>query len=152
MTTNYSETLDPPTRAEHSSSGPQVNLFSRCGAVRAVLRGIGGRARAFVAPAAGAPEKIEVDARGVRIGSDSIEVTNRIADLGVQTGGHRSAEAALWVDDADAVYARALQVGATARRAPMVGSGGRLRVAWVLDPEGHLVKILPKRTGTPVGA
>jgi uncharacterized glyoxalase superfamily protein PhnB len=101
----------------------------------------------FVSPDAAAPEKIEVEAAGVRIGFDSVRAANRIADLGVAAGGARSAEVALWVADVDALYERALKAGGTSVRPPMDAPDGRLRYAWLLDPEGHQVRLLQKRNG-----
>lgn len=123
----------------------QVNFFcsdvERCAAFFEQL----GMPRVFVSPASGAPEKIEVDAAGVRIGFDSVEAANRIAGLGVVAGGPRSAEVALWVHDVDVVHERALRAGGRSVRPPMDSPDGRLRYAWVLSPEDHQVKLLQKR-------
>ena len=150
MTTDHSETHDATDQSQAKVVWAQVNLFCRDVELCAQFFEALGLPRAFIFPKTGTPEKIEVDAGGVRIGFDSIEAANRIADLGVQSGGQRSAEVALWVDDVDTMYARALQAGATAHREPMIGSAGRLRYAWVLDPEEHLVKILQEVTDAPV--
>ena len=123
----------------------QVNFF--CADVEksaAFFEALGMR-RAFVAPSTGKPVKIEVEVDGLRIGFDDIAVANDIADLGVEPVSVRSAEVALWVSDVDAIYARALEAGGQALRPPMDGPDGRLRYAWVLDPEGHQVKLLKKR-------
>jgi catechol 2,3-dioxygenase-like lactoylglutathione lyase family enzyme len=125
-------------------AGAQVNLFcddiERCAGFFEQL----GMPRVFVSPDAAAPEKIEVDAAGVRIGFDSVEAANRIAGLGVASGAARSAEVALWVRDVDALYERALRAGGEPVRPPMDGPDGRLRYAWVLGPEGHQVRLLQK--------
>jgi catechol 2,3-dioxygenase-like lactoylglutathione lyase family enzyme len=125
-------------------AGAQVNLFcadvERCAAFFEAL----GMPRVFVSPDAAAPDKIEVDAAGFRIGFDSVRAANRIADLGVEAGGARSAEVALWVRDVDALYERGLRAGGTSVRAPMDAPDGRLRYAWLLDPEGHQVRLLQK--------
>lgn len=119
----------------------QVNLFcedvERC----AQFFEAPGMPRAFTSPGTGAREKIEVDAGGFRIGFDSVEAANRIADLGATAGGPRSTDVALWVHDADGLYERALQMGGTSLRAPMNGPAG-LRYAWILDPEGHQIRLL----------
>ncbi|MFC0507811.1 VOC family protein [Micromonospora costi] len=128
-------------------AGAQINLFcedvERCASFFEEL----GMPRVFVSPDPAAPEKIEVDAAGVRIGFDSVQAANRIAGLGVAAGGARSAEVALWVRDVDALYERALRAGGSSVRAPMDAPDGRLRYAWVLDPEGHQIRLLQKRHG-----
>lgn len=123
-------------------SGVQVNLFcvdvEQCARFFEAL----GMVRAFVAPPRGEPSKIEVEAAGVRIGFDAIPVANTIAELGVEASDGRSTEVALWVDDVDDLYDRALAAGGQRLRPPMDSPDGRLRYAWVLDPEGHQVRLL----------
>ncbi len=132
---------------ESDVAGAQVNFFcedvERCARFFEAL----GMPRVFVSPKAEAPEKIEVDAAGLRIGFDSIRAANRIAGLGVAASETRSAEVALWVGDVDALYERALRAGGSSVRPPMDSPDGRLRYAWVLGPEGHQVRLLQKRAG-----
>ncbi|MEL7974503.1 VOC family protein [Isoptericola sp. F-RaC21] len=126
-------------------TGVQVNLFcsdvERCASFFEAL----GLRRAFRYPPTGTPVKIEVEGAGVRVGFDAVDVANEIADLGVAPPGGRSAEVALWVTDVDGAHDRAVAAGGRSLRAPMDGPDGRLRYAWVLDPEGHQVKVLRKR-------
>lgn len=118
----------------------QVNLFcvdpERCAAFYEAL----GMPRRFAYPPEGPADKIEVETAGVRIGFDRIEAANRIADLDVVPASGRSTEITLWVPDVDAAHARAVAAGARSLREPMTGPGGRLRWAWVTDPEGHQVR------------
>jgi len=55
----------------------------------------------------------------------------------------------LRVADVDAVYDRLLSVGATARMSPRLAPEAGVRMAFVADPEGHLIELLD-RAG-PVG-
>lgn len=129
-------------------TGVQVNLFcadvERCALFFEAL----GLRRAFRYPPTGTPAKVEVEGAGVRVGFDDVDVANDIADLGVVPPQARSAEVALWVTDVDALHARAVAAGGRSLRAPMDGPDGRLRYAWVLDPEGHQVKLLRHRRVT----
>ena len=130
---------------ELSVESVQVNLF--CADVEACARfyeALGLR-RAFVTPPTGTPTKIEVEAAGVRIGFDAVTAANEIAALDVVAPTERSAEVALWVDDVDGFYDRALGAGAGAIRPPMDSPDGRLRYAWVAGPEGHQLRFLRKR-------
>ncbi|MFD6175778.1 MULTISPECIES: VOC family protein [unclassified Isoptericola] len=126
-------------------TGVQVNLFcsdvERCALFFEAL----GMRRAFRYPPTGTPSKVEVEGAGVRVGFDALDVANEIADLGVVAPQSRSEEVAVWVTDVDALHSRAVAAGGRSLRAPMDGPDGRLRYAWVLDPEGHQVRLLQER-------
>ena len=49
-----------------------------------------------------------------------------------------------WTDDVDAAYQLALGAGATDHRAPHPFQAGRLRVAVVVDPDGHPVQFVKR--------
>ena len=55
----------------------------------------------------------------------------------------------LRVDDVDAVYDRLLVAGATDRMSPRPAPEEGVRMAFVADPEGHLIELLDRRW--PVG-
>jgi catechol 2,3-dioxygenase-like lactoylglutathione lyase family enzyme len=123
----------------------QVNLFcddvARCLAFYTRL----GLTEAFRAPSDGLVEHVEVEAAGIRLGLTSARVANELVDLGVQPGHPVAAEVAFWCDDTDALYAAALDAGATSVVGPMDSPDGRLHYAWVRDPEGHQVKFVQQR-------
>jgi catechol 2,3-dioxygenase-like lactoylglutathione lyase family enzyme len=56
------------------------------------------------------------------------------------TLGDAYGEIGFYIQDVDGAYKRAMDAGATSRAAP--GGGGGLRVAIVLDPEGHPIELL----------
>lgn len=128
--------------AEADVVSVQINFFcvdvERCASFFEAL----GMRRAFVSPQTGEPSKIEVEAASMRIGFDSIPVANGIADLGVEAAAGRSAEVALWVNDVDRMYKSAVEAGGSGLRPPMDAPDGRLRYGWVLDPEGHQIRLL----------
>jgi catechol 2,3-dioxygenase-like lactoylglutathione lyase family enzyme len=121
----------------------QVNLF--CGDVEGCLgfyRALG-LGEVFRAPAQGAVEHVEVEVAGVRIGLTSVRVANALVGLGVEPpAGGASAEVVFWCDDPDELYERALAAGGSELVAPRKSPDGRLRVAWVKDPDGHQVKFV----------
>ena len=56
------------------------------------------------------------------------------------TLGDAYGEIGFYIEDVDGAYRRAIAAGGLSRTAP--GGGGGLRVAIVLDPEGHPVELL----------
>ncbi|MBV8537839.1 MAG: VOC family protein [Alphaproteobacteria bacterium] len=56
------------------------------------------------------------------------------------TLGDAYGEIGFYIQDVDAAYKRAIDAGAVSKVAP--GGGGGLRVAIVLDPEGHAIELL----------
>jgi catechol 2,3-dioxygenase-like lactoylglutathione lyase family enzyme len=56
------------------------------------------------------------------------------------TLGDAYGEIGFYIQDVDGAYKRALDAGAVSKVAP--GGGGGLRVAIVLDPEGHPIELL----------
>ncbi len=61
------------------------------------------------------------------------------------TAGHRAC-ITLWTDDVEAAYRDALGVGARDHAAPHPFLDGRLRVAFVEDPDGHPVQLVQRVT------
>jgi catechol 2,3-dioxygenase-like lactoylglutathione lyase family enzyme len=123
----------------------QVNLF--CTDVEACLAFYNrlGLAEAFRTPASGPIDHVEVEAAGVRIGLTSAKVANALTGLGVDPASGRSTEIVLWCEDSDAFHERAVAAGATSLVPPADSPDGRLRFAWVRDPDGHQVKFVQKR-------
>ena len=56
------------------------------------------------------------------------------------TLGDAYGEIGFYIQDVDGAYRRAIDAGAVSRTPP--GGGGGLRVAIVLDPEGHAIELL----------
>ena len=66
------------------------------------------------------------------------------------TLGDAYGEIGFYLQDVDAAYKRAMDAGATPRTPP--GGGGGLRVAIVLDPEGHPIELLRRPPPPPASA
>ncbi|MCC3278927.1 VOC family protein [Arthrobacter sp. zg-Y40] len=60
------------------------------------------------------------------------------------TEGHRAC-LTLWTDDVAAAYATALNAGAKDLEGPHPFLDGRLRVAFVEDPDGHPLQFVERR-------
>jgi catechol 2,3-dioxygenase-like lactoylglutathione lyase family enzyme len=61
--------------------------------------------------------------------------------------GDAYGEIGFYLQDVDGAYKRAMDAGATSRTPP--GGGGGLRVAIVLDPEGHPIELLRRPAAPP---
>ncbi|WP_328999778.1 VOC family protein [Kribbella sp. NBC_00709] len=123
----------------------QVNLF--CADVDACLAFYTrlGLAEAFRAPATGPIQHVEVEAAGIRIGLTSAQVANELVDLGVAASSTPSTEIVFWCDDVATFYDHALAAGAAPVVPPTDSPDGRLRFAWVRDPDAHQVKLVQNR-------
>ncbi|MEP9361487.1 VOC family protein [Nocardioides sp. CN2-186] len=122
--------------------GAQVNLY--CDDVEgcaAFYRGLGCAER-FRTPATGAPVMVEVAGPGFTIGLTSAAAGNDYA-LDVAPD-RRSTELVFWCDDLEAAYARASAAGGVDAQPPVDSPDGRLRFAWLSDPEGHLLKLVQR--------
>lgn len=120
----------------------QVNLF--CADVEACLAFYTrlGLVEAFRAPADGPIQHVEVEAAGVRIGLTSAKVANELVDLGVAATTTPSTEIVLWCTDVDGFYDHAVTAGATSVVPPTDSPDGRLRFAWLRDPDAHQLKLV----------
>jgi catechol 2,3-dioxygenase-like lactoylglutathione lyase family enzyme len=120
---------------------PQVNTYVRD--VEATVRFYTeqlGFVETFRTPESGPPVHVEVRLGGLILGFADIEATKAMHGLAVDAGPKR-AEVVLWTDDVDAAYARLLAAGARSLSAPHEFIG-RLRGAWVADPDGGAVQLV----------
>ncbi|HET7037662.1 MAG TPA: VOC family protein [Thermomicrobiaceae bacterium] len=124
---------------------PQVNLYARDveTSVR-FYRELLGFAETFRTPATGRPVHVEMRLGGLVLGVADIESLRRDHGVEVAFGGPR-AEVVVWTDDVDTAYARLLTHGAPSLSPPHDFLEGRLRAAWVADPEGGPVQLVQER-------
>lgn len=123
-----------------STTDAQVNVYARDpdGLAR-FYTGLGMSER-FRFPEHGTAEHVEVGIGGMTLGLTSAAALERLTSLSADPG-RPSAEVVLWCSDVDALHAAAQALGARSVAAPRVFHG-RLRAAWVEDPEGNRVKIV----------
>ncbi|MFF4803826.1 VOC family protein [Streptomyces sp. NPDC001351] len=121
----------------------QVNLWcddvERCAAFFRRL----GMPERFRFPPDGEPHQVEVEAAGVRIGFSSARVGGAL--FGIATTPGENTEVVLWCEDVDGLYRTALEAGGKPLTSPTDSPDGRLRHAWLHDPEGHRVKLVQER-------
>lgn len=82
------------------------------------------------------PFKIELELGGFSIGLALPEPAAESHGVVPVTSGHRAC-ITLWTDDVEAAYATALEAGARDHRAPHPFLDGKLRIAFVIDPDDH---------------
>ncbi|MCC6790732.1 MAG: VOC family protein [Thermomicrobiales bacterium] len=120
---------------------PQVNLYvSDIDASIRFYAGLLGFQETFRTPETGKPVHIELTLGGLTLGLADMEAARGMHNLPAQPGPTR-AEIAVWTDDADAAYAHLIANGAGTISAPH-DFIGRLRAAWVTDPDGGPVQLV----------
>jgi predicted enzyme related to lactoylglutathione lyase len=128
-----------------SFRSPQINLYARDLPRLATFYAGLGFVETFRTPAEGAAEHVELTLNGFRLGIATVAAAR--AHHGLAPGGEgRWNEVVLWTDDVDGAVAglaaRGLRVLAPAHDF----LGGRLRAAWVADPEGNPVQVVERRS------
>jgi catechol 2,3-dioxygenase-like lactoylglutathione lyase family enzyme len=129
---------------------PQVNFYVRD--VEASVRfytELFGFKESFRTPASGSPEHVEVRLDGLILGLSANAAA--LNTHGVVTGGgNPRAGVCLWTDDVDAAYARLVERGVTSLNGPHDFLDGRLRVAWLADPDGNPIEVVTERVPVSV--
>jgi predicted enzyme related to lactoylglutathione lyase len=127
----------PPT-----VSDAQVNLYSADPEALAIFyKGLGLTER-FRFPPVGKPDQLELQIGSLTLGLTSKDAIKQLAGLDA-VAGSSGVELVLWCSSADAVYARALDLGATSLAPPRVFDA-RIVAAWFQDSEGNRVKLVSK--------
>jgi catechol 2,3-dioxygenase-like lactoylglutathione lyase family enzyme len=119
---------------------PQIVLFSRDLARTAEFYRALGFEEVFRTPSKGTPIHVDLVLDGYRIGLASEASTRDDHGLDPIVSGQRAA-VILWTEDTRAAYSRLREVGATPVKAPGPWLG-RLLIAWVEDPDGHLIQVV----------
>ncbi|GAB3779723.1 hypothetical protein GCM10027601_06470 [Nocardioides ungokensis] len=126
---------------------PQVVLFSRDLAHAADFYSALGFEEVFRTPAEGSPIHIDLALDGYRIGLASEDSTRDDHGLDPVVTGQRAA-VILWTEDTPAAYSRLQELGARPVKGPEPWLD-RLLIAWVEDPDGHLIQVVQSAEVTP---
>ena len=123
---------------------PQINLYSRDLPRALAFYADMGFVETFRTPAAGAPAHVELKLDGFTLGIATVEAARNHHGLRPEGEG-RGIEIVLWTDDTDAAV-RAL----VAKGAPVLSPAhdfldGKLRSAWVADPDGNPIQLVQRR-------
>ena len=124
---------------------PQINLY-----VAELARSVAfyerlGFAETFRTPEDGPPIHVELVLDGFTIGIADVESARRDHGLDVGTEGN-AMEIVVWTDDTDDAHGRLVALGATSMSKPHDWLDGRLRIAWVADPDGNPVQLVQRRS------
>jgi catechol 2,3-dioxygenase-like lactoylglutathione lyase family enzyme len=127
---------------------PQVNYYVRdVEASVSFYVDLLGFEETFRTPAEGTPEHVELKLGGLILGLASTESAKNTHGL-TTGGGNPRAEVCLWTDDVDKAYATLVARGVPSLSAPHDFLEGRLRAAWLSDPDGNPVEIVAQRQNT----
>jgi catechol 2,3-dioxygenase-like lactoylglutathione lyase family enzyme len=119
---------------------PQIVLFCKDVSRAADFYTRLGFEEVFRTPAGDSPIHVDLALDGYRIGLASEASTRDDHGLSPVATGQRAA-VILWTDDTPSAYSRIQEIGAKAVQAPEPWLG-RLLIAWVEDPDGHLIQIV----------
>lgn len=135
-------TLDRSTCDEMVFSDPQVILFvADCERAAAFYRQFGFR-ETFRMTKDGTV-KVEMVLNGFGLGLACPETAAEHHGIDPVTHGHRAC-ITVWTTDVDGAYRMALRAGAADHSPPHSYLDGRLRVAFVEDPDGHPVQLVQR--------
>lgn len=123
---------------------PAINVYSHdVTRLARFYEGLGFR-ETFRTPRAGTPAHVEVTLDGFTLGIAGVDAAVRDHGLRPDLGG-RPVEIVLWTDDSDGTYARLTAAGAPSLSPPHDFLEGRLRAAWVADPDGNPIQLVQHR-------
>lgn len=100
---------------------------------------------------ADSPAKVEMALDGFGLGLALPGPAVESHGLDPISSGHRAC-ITLWTENVDAAYAMALDAGAADHAAPHGFLDGRLRVAFVEDPDGHPMQLVQRVTSNTTAA
>ena len=124
---------------------PQINYYVRdVDASMHFYVKLFGFEETFRTPATGTPEHVELRFGGLILGLASIDSARKTHGL-TTGGGNPRAEVCLWTDDVDGAYAELVALGVPSLSAPHDFLDGRLRAAWLADPDGNPVEIVAQQ-------
>jgi catechol 2,3-dioxygenase-like lactoylglutathione lyase family enzyme len=125
-------------------SAPMINLYSR-DLSRAVAFYSGfGFVESFRTPASGEPIHVELKKDGFTLGIATVEAARREHGLRPEGEG-RWIEIVLWTDDTDAAVKALVAKGAPLLSPPHDFLDGKLRSAWIADPDGNPIQLVQRK-------
>jgi catechol 2,3-dioxygenase-like lactoylglutathione lyase family enzyme len=124
-----------------------VNLYSRDLARALSFYTSLGFVERFRTPASGPPEHVEVELEGFWLGIATIEAA-RAHGLNPEGVG-RWVEIVLWTDDTDAAVSALIARGTPVLVPAHDFLDGRLRSAWVADPDGNPIQLVQRKAWLP---
>ncbi|HEX4808888.1 MAG TPA: VOC family protein [Bryobacteraceae bacterium] len=123
-----------------------INLYSRDLSRAAVFYSELGFVETFRTPESGEPVHIELSLDGFTLGIATIEAAKEHHSL--RPGGEgRWIEIVLWTDDTDAALNASVAKGAPLLTPAHDFLEGKLRAAWIADPDGNPIQLVQRLSG-----
>ncbi len=121
---------------------PQVVLFTSHLRTTVAFYTALGFHEVFRVPTEGRPVRVDLELDGFRLGFATTKSVREDHWLEPVSTGQRAA-VVLWTDDAATGFQRLVELGATPVHGPQPWQDDLL-VAWVTDPDGHLVQVVQR--------
>lgn len=130
-----------------SFTTPQVILFTRDMEAAVAFYTAIGFTETFRTPMDGSATHVDLVLHGYRIGLSTEESVRDDHGVDPVAEGQRAA-VVLWTDDTTAGYSRLRRLGAHPVKEPSPWRE-RLLIAWVEDPDGHLIQLVQEAGAPP---
>ena len=125
-------------------TNPAINIYTHDVRILvAFYEGLGFK-EAFRFPSEGDPIHVELRLDHFTIGVASVDSAITHHGLKPKLDG-RPIEIVLWTDDTDGDFARLTVEGAPGLSQPHDWLHGKLRIAWIADPDGNPIQLVQKR-------
>lgn len=122
---------------------PMINLYSRDLARALSFYAELGFAETFRTPTSGPPAHVELQLDGFTLGIATVEAAE---GHGLHPNGEgRWVEIVFWTEDTDAAVQALTAIGAPLLSAPHDFLDGRLRSAWIADPDGNPIQLVQRK-------
>jgi catechol 2,3-dioxygenase-like lactoylglutathione lyase family enzyme len=123
---------------------PLINLYSRDLPRALAFYTALGFVETFRTPATGEVSHVQLKLDGFSLGIATVEAARHHHGLNPQGEG-RWIEIVLWADDTDAAVEALVAKGAPVLSPPHDFLDGRLRAAWVADPDGNPIQLVQRK-------
>jgi catechol 2,3-dioxygenase-like lactoylglutathione lyase family enzyme len=121
-----------------------INLYSRDLPRAVAFYSELGFVETFRTPASGEPVHVELRLDGFTLGIAALEAAREHHDLRPEGEG-RGIEIVLWTDDTDSALSALLAKGAPLLSPAHDFLDGKLRAAWIADPDGNPIQLVQRR-------
>lgn len=98
----------------------------------------------FRTPASGEPAHVEIRLDGFTLGIATLEAAREHHGLRPEEEG-RGIEIVLWTDDTDSAVSALVAKGASLLSPAHDFLDGKLRAAWIADPDGNPIQLVQRR-------
>jgi len=123
---------------------PMINLYSRDLPRAVAFYSELGFVETFRTPASGEPSHVELKLDGFTLGIATIAAAREHHGLRPEGEG-RWIEIVVWTDDTDAALSALVAKGAPLLSPAHDFLDGRLRAAWIADPDGNPIQLVQRR-------